>query len=214
MPTGRVFVRKVMGNLRLTKDGWWVPRTPEVEANLQVAREVASQKLFAHRAPHWRGEVLPPNMVTVLPRTKWPEQKLLRELLELGYPVGVILCSAINGHSPVAPSAGDRRKLKGSGHVRQSWDASGGHGFIDVEHPYIAAAPGRRTTHSNVVTKQQFLTAAAHMRLGSQKAHAVFEVVVLGREVPAVAKRHRLKVRTLESTAYRVRQRAKQCFAA
>jgi hypothetical protein len=212
--TGRVFVRKVMGGLRLTKDGWWVPRTAELESELQAVQVCASQKLFAHRAPHWHGEVRPADVVTVLPRSAWPEQQLLRELSELGYPVGVLLCAAINGHSPVASATGDRRKLKGSGHVRQTWDNGNGTALIDVEHPYIPAAPGKRTTHSSVITKQQFLTASAPMRLGSQKTRAAFEVVVLGRPVPTVAKRHRLKRRTLEATAYRVRKRAKQCFAA
>jgi hypothetical protein len=199
-------------------DGTRVPLSEiarQFRAEAEVRARVQSPQVI--RTPWQKPEYLAdafPNGYTKVPlHSKWPGSTLLRELASLGYPCGAILCSAIRGHNPVTNGEHVRR-VKGAGHVGQKWDKGGSRAFFDVEHPYIAAAPGKRTTHSSSISKQQFVAAVAPMRLGPKKTRAAFEVVVLGRSVPTVAKRHRLKGRTLESTAYRVRLRARRCSAA
>lgn len=187
-------------------DGTRVP-VAELRGQLKAEAEVRArvQAPEVIRTPWQKPEFLAdefPNGYSVVPlHSNWPDITLCKRLGTLGYPPGALLNFAIRGHSPVAPPKGDRRRATAT--------RTGHRVFVDVQHPYVPAAPGKRTKHSSAITKQQFSVAVVHMRLGSQ-GKAAFEVVVKGRPVPAVAKRHRLNRRTLEDTVYRVRQRVRQ----
>jgi hypothetical protein len=193
--------------LNVARRNWNATGTPERTVTPDFCR--SRQRMPTTRTPLGVGEARPRDAVLVLPRTKWLDQADLVALYEQGYPLGILLGAVIHGHAPVSSQSGDRRKLKGSGHVRQEWDAARAKGLVDPEHPYVPAAPGKRTTRNHTVTRQQFVTATSAMHMRPQMAKAALEVLVFGRPVPAVAKRHKLKRRTLEATAYRVRRRVK-----
>jgi hypothetical protein len=154
----------------------------------------------SHRAPfpppHWRGEKRPFGARRVRARTQFPSIGFLTYLVrDLGYDGNAAFAAMTRGHQPWLHSV-DRRRATAPHH----------HSSIAcVRHPYLAAAPSRRTKTGGGLTKEQVQEALTERSWDKRMKEAVFEIVYRRRSSLLVSNESGIPVENLYVYASRLR---------
>lgn len=143
--------------------------------------------------PHWTGEPRPKGARSVEARSQFPTASYLTKLVkDCGYAGSAAFAALGHAHQPwlLIP---DRHRLLRAGldeETSQSLEPS-------PEHPYVPAAPSRRTLQGGGFRKEQVTAALACRRWEEKHLTAVFEVIYLRRAPALVAASLQLKVETV-----------------
>jgi len=137
--------------------------------------------------PHWVGERRPYKARRVRLQSRFPSLGYLTYLVsQLGY---AAFAAMVQAHQPWLRTV-DRR----------------GASIASVVHPYIPAAPGRRTKVGGGLTNEQVRQALAKKRWDSEMKKAVFEIVYRRRSNLQVSNESGIPVETLSVYASRLRK--------
>jgi hypothetical protein len=211
---------------------YWILTAEEFEngrAPFWVYRELSQQQenctdAFWHgrtnktlRAPCWHGEEVPHGYRKVKLRTKFPSFAYLKRLAALEYLWDATKAALPCAHDPWIRPVADRRAL---GVVYKSDDDDKGdetagierHGFheiVDPAHPYVPAAPSRRTLVGGGIPMFQVTREIAQHHWDDVTSSCVLEIVHRRQSPSELSERHGIPLRRLHEYARQVRKAIK-----
>lgn len=162
-------------------------------------------------APHWCGEARPHGARRVRLHSRFPPLGYLAYLVsELGYDGSAAFAAMVQAHQPwlrtvdlhrANPIDADKLAVT-EGHQLTP--------IASLVHPYIPAAPGRRTKVGGGLTKEQVRQALGKKRWDKRMKEAVFEIVYRRRSNLQVSNESGIPVETLYVYASRVRKEIRE----
>jgi hypothetical protein len=189
-----------------------------------IPPEPHAEEDFAFPPPHWVGEPRPHGARRVRLWSRFPSLGYLTYLVsELGYDGSAAFASTVQAHQAWMRIV-DRRRANsidvddvvtkfGRGNESSelipkfNWSKSS---KLVSPHPYIPAAPGRRTKLGGGQSKEQVRQALAKKRWNNEMKEAVFEIVYRRRSTLAVSNELGIPVETLYVYASRLRRDIKE----
>jgi len=189
-----------------------------------ILHEPEAEAYSTFPPPHWVGEPRPNKARWVRLQSRFPSLGYLTYLVsELGYDGSAAFAAMVQAHQPWMRTV-DRRRANaidvddvvtkfGRGNESSelipkfNWSKSS---KLVSPHPYIPAAPGRRTKLGGGLSKEQVRQALARKRWDSGMKQAVFEIVYSRRSTLEVSNELGIPVETLYVYASRLRRDIKE----
>jgi hypothetical protein len=173
---------------------FWAPTRPADRQQFNLDRRDNSR---CHRSIGVSsGEGRPHGARRVRLQTRFPSARYLTYLVaELGYDGSAAFAAMVQAHQPWLRSV-DRRRGTGSHEYSP---------IVCVMHPYIPAAPSRRTHVGGGLTEEQVLEGLRHMRTDPKAKAALLEIVYRRRGTLLVADEFGLAAENLYVYASRLR---------
>jgi hypothetical protein len=173
---------------------FWAPTRPADREQFNLDRRNKSR---CHRSIGvCSGEGRPHGARGVRLQTRFPEVGYLTYLVaDLGYDGTAAFAAMVQAHQPWLRSV-DRRR--GTGPHQYS-------PIVCVKHPYVPAAPSRRTHVGGGLTEERVLEGLRHMRTDPKAKAALVEIVYRRRSTLEVADEFGLKAENLYVYATRLR---------
>jgi len=166
-----------------------------------IEPEPATGEPLAFHPPHYVGEPRPHNARRVRLQSRFPCLGYLTNLVsELGYDGNAAVAAMVQAHQPWLHTV-DRRR----GTAPHEYAS-----FVSVKHPYVPAAPGRRTKVGGGLTREQVRQALMKKRWDKRMKEAVFEIVYRRRSNLQVSSESEIPVKTLYVYASRLRKEIRE----
>jgi hypothetical protein len=174
---------------------FWAPRRPADRQRFNLERRDRSR---CHQSIGVSsGEGRPHGARRVHLQTRFPSMAYLTYLVaELGYDGSAAFAAMVQAHQPWLRS-GDRSR-RGTG-------PNGCSPIVCVKHPYVPAAPSRRTHVGGGLTEEQVSGSLRHMRTDPKTKDALLEIVYRRRSTLEVADELGLRAENLYVYASRLR---------
>ena len=158
-------------------------------------------------APHWCGEARPHGARRVRLQTRFPSLGFLTYLVrDLGYDGSAAFAAMVQAHQPWLRSVDRRHAHPVDANPQAGTVAHEYSPIVSVVHPYVPAAPPRRSKAGSGLTKEQVHKALARKRWDSEMKKAVFEIAYRRRSSLQVSNETGIPVEILYVYASRLRQ--------
>jgi hypothetical protein len=182
---------------------------PHLRKEKNRERVWRSRRRRTLRAPCWHSEPRPAGYRPTKPHTQFPTLGYLLKLCEkYGYPWSAAAAALPRAHNPwVRPHSDKRKKVcpslddtdeGGRQYTRQE--------ICDPAHPYVPAAPARRTTAGGGFTRVEVSETLGRYGWGDEMNNAVFEIFFCGKSASEAAKVRGLNAGTLHQYCSVVRK--------